>query len=76
MKEDFMYTLCDDSNALCIQGIQNFIQRDKVNNAVKILDFMVKRAGVKIRQHMVEIETNDIGLMRNAVKINKCCVGP
>jgi hypothetical protein len=74
MKEDFMYTLCDDNNVLCIQGIQSSIQRDKVNNVVKILDFMVKRPGVKIRQYMVEIETN--GLMRNAVKINECCEGP
>jgi hypothetical protein len=43
MKEGFMYTLCDDSSVLCIQGIQSHLQRGEVNNVVKILDFMVNR---------------------------------
>jgi hypothetical protein len=50
-KDDFMYTLCDDSSVLCIQGIQSSLQRGEVNNVVKILDFMVKRAGAKMRQY-------------------------
>jgi hypothetical protein len=51
LKEDFIYTLCDDSSVLCIQGIQSSLQRGELNNVVKILDFMVKRAGAKMRQY-------------------------
>jgi hypothetical protein len=51
MKEDLMYTLCDDNSVLYILGIQSFLQRGEVNNVVKILGFMVKRAGAKMRQY-------------------------
>jgi hypothetical protein len=52
MKEDFMHTLCDDSSVLCIRGIQISLQTGEVNSVVRILVFMVKRAGVKMRQYI------------------------
>jgi hypothetical protein len=33
------------------KGIQSSLQRGEVNNIVKILGFMVKRAGAKMRQY-------------------------
>jgi hypothetical protein len=76
MKEDLMYALCDDNSVLYILGIQSFLQRGEVNNVVKILGFMVKRAGAKMRQYTGRNRTNAIGLMKNAVKINECWEGP
>jgi hypothetical protein len=51
MKEDLMYILCDDNSVLCIQEIQSSLQRGEFNNVVKILGFMVKTAGAKMRQY-------------------------
>jgi hypothetical protein len=50
--------LCNDSSVLCIQGINSSLQSGEVNNVERILDFMVKRAGVKMRQYVGKYRDN------------------
>jgi hypothetical protein len=50
--------LCNDSSVLCIQGINSSLQSGEVNNVERILDFMVKRAGVKMRHYVGKYRDN------------------